>query len=121
MAPTPGPRRASIIGTGLVGGSIGLALRAQGWTVTGSDRDPAAAARALELGAIDAIGLDPDSEVTVVAVPVRGVVEEVRRALEIVLVESADEVLAAALPGAGDAEARARRAAQPALPSRLPA
>jgi prephenate dehydrogenase len=79
---TDGPRRASIIGTGLIGGSIGLALRAQGWTVTGSDRDPAAEQRALELGAIDAVGLDPVSAVTVVAVPVQAVAAEVRRALD---------------------------------------
>jgi prephenate dehydrogenase len=81
MGMVHGPRRASIIGTGLIGGSVGLALRAQGWAVSGIDRDPAAAQRALELGAIDAIGLDPDADLTVVAVPVQAVAPAVRQAL----------------------------------------
>jgi prephenate dehydrogenase len=81
MADHHTPARASIIGTGLIGGSIGLALRAQGWQVTGTDVDPACEARALELGAIDAVGLDPASTVTFVAAPVRAIAQEVRRAL----------------------------------------
>ena len=34
-----GPRRAQIVGTGLIGGSIGLGLRRLGWHVTGDDLD----------------------------------------------------------------------------------
>ncbi len=68
------PRRAGVIGTGLIGGSIGLALRRRGWYVTGSDRDAGRAARALELGALDAVGIDPHAEVTFVATPARAVV-----------------------------------------------
>jgi prephenate dehydrogenase len=71
-------RRAQLVGTGLIGGSIGLALRAAGWHVTGTDRDEAAAARALEVGAIDAVGDDADAELTFVATPVGGVAEAVR-------------------------------------------
>lgn len=78
----PGTRRAGIVGTGLIGGSVGLALRAQGWHVTGDDADPAAAVRALELGAIDAIGLDATAELTFVAAPVRAIGGEVRRLLD---------------------------------------
>ena len=33
-----GRRRANVVGLGLIGGSIGMALRDQGWTVTGYDR-----------------------------------------------------------------------------------
>ncbi len=66
----PASRRAGIIGTGLIGGSIGLALRAQGWHVTGTDRNEAMQARALELGALDAVGTDADADVTFVAAPV---------------------------------------------------
>jgi prephenate dehydrogenase len=66
-------RRAQVVGTGLIGGSIGLALKAQGWHVTATDRDDAKAARALELGAIDAVGEDPEAELTFVATPVGGV------------------------------------------------
>src|SRR3954462_1524971 len=64
------PRRAQVVGTGLIGGSIGLALKASGWHVTGTDRNEAFAARALELGAIDAIGDDPEAELTFIATPV---------------------------------------------------
>ncbi|WP_426572893.1 prephenate dehydrogenase/arogenate dehydrogenase family protein [Aquihabitans sp. McL0605] len=82
MADLGAPQRAAIIGTGLIGGSIGLALRARGWQVSGTDADPAAAQRALELGAIDAIGIDPAATITFVAAPVRSITTEVRRALE---------------------------------------
>ncbi|MCU1351385.1 MAG: tyrA [Acidimicrobiales bacterium] len=78
-APQP---RAAVVGMGLIGGSIGMALRARGWHVTGADLDEAAAARALELGAIDAVGADPEAAITFVAAPVRAIVGEVRRALD---------------------------------------
>jgi len=70
-----------IVGTGLIGGSIGMRLRREGWYVTGRDRDPARAQRALELGALDAVGDDPDATITFVATPVRAVAEEARKAL----------------------------------------
>ena len=76
-----GPQRATVIGTGLIGGSIGLALRAAGWNVTGVDVDTDAAERALALGAIDAVGIDPLATITFVAAPVRAIAAEVRRAL----------------------------------------
>ncbi|NLA36456.1 MAG: prephenate dehydrogenase/arogenate dehydrogenase family protein, partial [Actinobacteria bacterium] len=63
-------RRAQVIGTGLIGGSVALALQAQGWFVTGSDTDARAEALALELGAINAVGLDRSAEVCFVALPV---------------------------------------------------
>jgi prephenate dehydrogenase len=75
------PRRAAVVGTGLIGGSIGLALRRIGWHVTGEDRNEATAARALELGALDAVGRDPDAEITFLATPVRSVAEAARAAL----------------------------------------
>jgi len=78
---SPDRRRAQIIGTGLIGGSIGLALRQQGWHVTGRDRNAALADRALELGALDAVGADPRAELTFVATPVGSVVDEVANAL----------------------------------------
>src|ERR671929_1696995 len=81
-ADSEAPPRSNIIGTGLIGGSIGLGLRARGWHVTGRDADPARAARALELGALDAVGEDPDAEVTFVATPVSAIVGEARRGLQ---------------------------------------
>ena len=70
-----------MVGTGLIGGSIGLALRARGWYVTGHDTDPARADRAKALGALDAVGVDPEAEVTFVATPLAAVAAEVARAL----------------------------------------
>lgn len=68
-----GDRRAAIVGTGLIGGSIGLALRARGWHVTGTDHDATRAARALELGALDDVGTDPQAEIAFLATPVQAV------------------------------------------------
>src|SRR4051794_26816610 len=73
--------RANVIGTGLIGGSIGLALRAQGWHVSGTDAQPERAARAVELGAVDAVGIDPDATITFVAVPVQAIPDAARQAL----------------------------------------
>ncbi len=74
-------RRAVVVGTGLIGGSIGMALRERGWYVTGRDRDEARAARALELGALDAVRDDPTAELTVIATPVGSVAAEAAAAL----------------------------------------
>jgi len=76
-----GAGRAEVIGTGLVGGSIGMALRARGWHVTGADADPEVARRALALGALDAVGEDPAATVVFVATPLGAVVDTVRRVL----------------------------------------
>jgi prephenate dehydrogenase len=63
-------RRAQVWGTGLIGGSIALALRQREWTVTGFDPNPETEQRALELGALDAHGVDPDAAIAFVAAPV---------------------------------------------------
>ena len=75
------PGRAVVVGTGLIGGSIGLALRKQGWHVTGRDLDPGRAARALEQGAVDVLGDDPAAGITFVCTPVSSVAEEALVAL----------------------------------------
>ncbi len=75
-------RRANVIGLGLIGGSVALALRDRGWHVVGDDADAATASAALDRGVIDVIGLDPDAEITFVAVPVLATVDQVKRALE---------------------------------------
>ncbi len=75
------PRRAQVVGVGLIGGSLGAALRARGWQVTGSDADPQRADRALAEGVLDAVGTDPEAAVTFVATPAGAVVEEARAAL----------------------------------------
>ncbi len=68
MSP-PAARRALVVGTGLIGGSIGRALRRSGWHVTGRDADESRVRRALELGAIDASGDGLDAALVVVATP----------------------------------------------------
>jgi len=75
-------RRAAIIGTGLIGGSIGLALREQGWVVGGVDRNEAMAARAIELGALDHLGIDDHVDLTFVATPVGAIPAVVADTLE---------------------------------------
>lgn len=77
-----GSRRAVVVGTGLIGGSIGLALRERGWHVSGRDRDPEREAQALERGALDAVGDDDDAEITFVATPVGAVADQASVALK---------------------------------------
>lgn len=69
--------RVALLGTGLIGGSIGLALRAGDGApqVVGFDPDRGAAAGALERGAVDAIADDPaaavaGAELVVLCLPV---------------------------------------------------
>jgi prephenate dehydrogenase len=63
--------RATIVGTGLIGASIGIALRQRGWWVSGVDNTPGLAERAVALGALDAEGFDDEADVVFVATPVR--------------------------------------------------
>jgi prephenate dehydrogenase len=82
-SPTEGGRgrRALVVGTGLIGGSVALGLRQRGWHVSGVDADEARAAEALARGVVDAVGDDPAAEVVFVAVPATAVAAEVRRIL----------------------------------------
>lgn len=68
--------RVALLGTGLIGGSIGLGLRDRdpAVTVTGFDRDPGVGARALERGAVSELADGPEAAVdaadlVVLAVP----------------------------------------------------
>ena len=63
-------RRATIVGTGLIGGSVGTALRERGWHVSGVDAEPGVAARAVALGALTVEGTDRSADLVVVATPV---------------------------------------------------
>ncbi|WP_439620963.1 prephenate dehydrogenase [Gemmata sp.] len=67
----------TVVGVGLIGGSVGLASRARGVAsrVVGVGRDPKTLARAVELGAIDAFSTDlaagvRDADLVVVCTPV---------------------------------------------------
>ena len=81
-ATRPAPaRRANVIGLGLIGGSIALALQDRGWHVTGDDADHEVVEAALARGVVEAAGLDPEAEITFVAVPVLAAADAVKRAL----------------------------------------
>ena len=76
----------AIVGVGLIGGSVGLALRARGLAdrVVGVGRDPAKLALARRLGAIDDIATDLvrgviQADVVVVCTPVSQIAEECLR------------------------------------------
>ena len=69
------PRRLAILGTGLIGGSIGLAARRGSIHVVGYDADPASMEQALERGAASAVAETPeeavaDADLVVLATPV---------------------------------------------------
>ena len=74
-SPTEGGprRRALVVGTGLIGGSIALGLRRRGWHVSGLDADDERLREALATGMIDAAGDDLEAEVVFVAVPAASV------------------------------------------------
>jgi prephenate dehydrogenase len=74
--------RIAILGTGLLGTSVGLALRASGFKseIVGWNRSPEAAQFALKTGAIDSALADPieaarGSQVTLLAVPIYATID----------------------------------------------
>jgi prephenate dehydrogenase len=79
--------RLAIVGTGLIGASVGLAAKRGGATVVGFDAEPSTAEVAAERGAVDEVGrtlgeaLD-GAELAVVAVPVGELATRVRTVLE---------------------------------------
>jgi len=77
-----GERCANVVGLGLIGGSIAARLVESGWTVHGSDPLSGRPQTAVERGIISAVGVNPDAEITFVAVPVLQLRDEVARALD---------------------------------------
>jgi prephenate dehydrogenase len=76
-------RRLAIVGTGLIGASIGLAAKQAGVAeVVGTDADEESMQIALDRGAIDAVADDVDADLVVVAVPVAQLPARVRDVLE---------------------------------------
>jgi prephenate dehydrogenase len=79
--------RVAIVGTGLIGASVGLAAKRGGATVVGFDQDRATAEVAAEHGAVDEIAASVaealrGAELAVVAVPVGQLAAQVRTVLE---------------------------------------
>ena len=82
-SPTEGEtgRRALVVGTGLIGGSIALGLRRRGWHVSGVDADETRASEALRGRRDRRRRRRPRGEVVFVAMPAAAVAGEVRRIL----------------------------------------
>jgi prephenate dehydrogenase len=79
--------RVAVVGTGLIGGSVGLALAARGFDVVGFDRDDSRLVRAKQLGAITEVAASLDdavagAELVIVAVPVGAIAAVVVAALD---------------------------------------
>jgi prephenate dehydrogenase len=79
--------RVAVVGTGLIGGSIGLALAGLGHDVVGFDRDADALARAVALGAVASAAADVatagrGADVAFVAVPVGSIADAVVELLD---------------------------------------
>jgi prephenate dehydrogenase len=79
--------RVAVIGTGLIGGSVGLALAARGFDVVGYARDEPRLVRAKELGAVGEVAASIDdavagADLVFVAVPVGAIAETVVAALD---------------------------------------
>src|SRR5512143_2730594 len=79
----PGPfagRRVAILGLGLIGGSLALALRGHCRELLASDPDPATIALARQRGVVERISANPaevlaEADLVVLAAPVRAILE----------------------------------------------
>lgn len=74
-------RTANVLGLGLIGGSLALALQKIGYLVAGDDADESKVTTALERNIINQRNLFHDAEITFVATPVGMLTEQVLRAL----------------------------------------
>ena len=66
-------RRANVLGLGLIGGSLALALAKYGFLVSGTDENAQTAQTAVERKIISAIGIDPQAEISFIATPVSSI------------------------------------------------
>ena len=66
-------RSANVVGLGLIGGSVAAGLTSRGWRVRGVDAADGIVAEAVARGVIEAGGLDPAADVSIVAVPVSAI------------------------------------------------
>ena len=78
---------AAVVGTGLIGGSLGLALREAGWDVVGFDLDATRAERALGIGVCDRVAATLDDavrgvDIVIASVPVSSAAAIVIAALD---------------------------------------
>ncbi len=75
-------RTAIVVGVGLIGGSVALALRRSGWHVIGVDSDEANASAALAAAVVDELGDLGPCDLGVIATPVNSIPELAQGALD---------------------------------------
>jgi prephenate dehydrogenase len=66
---SPNSRHAHVVGLGLIGASVALALKEHGWSVTGVDSDRATVDSAIDGGVIIGAQLVPEVDLVVIATP----------------------------------------------------
>lgn len=81
MTSPPEPRRAHVVGLGLVGGSVALGLTEAGWHVSGEDLDGGVATEAVARGVVRSLERHAGTDVAIVCVPSSAVVAHVRAQL----------------------------------------
>ena len=79
---SPSNRHAHVVGLGLIGASVALALRHVGWTVTGTDLDGDVVLAALAAHVIEGDTASANVGLIVIATPAGSVVELARRLLD---------------------------------------
>ncbi len=79
---SPNRRSAHVIGLGLIGSSMALALGEVGWRVTGEDEDAAVHQRALDRGIVEAGALSEEHRLVVIATPAGVVAPTALRVLD---------------------------------------
>ncbi|HEY7931230.1 MAG TPA: prephenate dehydrogenase/arogenate dehydrogenase family protein [Acidimicrobiales bacterium] len=68
-------RRAHVVGLGLIGSSLALALRDAGWHVSGTDLDPTIVNAAVASGFVRSSSMDDEVELVIIATPAGAVVD----------------------------------------------
>lgn len=72
---SPDSRRAHVVGLGLIGSSLALALKSVGWQVTGEDLDPATTELALKSGVVSGTEMSNEHNLVIVATPAGSVTQ----------------------------------------------
>ena len=80
---SPVNRRAHVVGLGLIGCSVALALKNAGWNVSGTDINEEASKKAVDAGVIDGTELVDTTALVVVATPSSRVVSSVEEILSL--------------------------------------
>jgi prephenate dehydrogenase len=78
---SPSSRRAHVVGLGLIGSSLALALTEHGWLVTGTDLDPTITEAALAAGVIVDRDVHEETSLVIVATPASVVAETASKIL----------------------------------------